>query len=196
MTEKTFSELFAEVKLGDSTAAEELVRMYEPEIRRVVRVRLTDSRLRQLVDSVDICQSVLAGFFVRTAAGQYDLQTPEELLRLLVTMAKNRIVDLARYGQAARRDGRRNVSVDHDDSPVELKASGPGPESIIVNRELVDTVRDRLSDEERQIMRMRSDGQSWDEIAVAFGEKTNAVRMRLTRAIDRVSEELGLETSS
>ena len=196
MTEKTFSELFAEVKLGDAAAAEELVRMYEPEIRRVVRVRLTDSRLRQLVDSVDICQSVLAGFFVRTAAGQYDLQTPEELLRLLVTMAKNRIVDLARYGQAARRDGRRNVSVDNEDSPVELKASGPGPESIIVNRELVDTVRGRLSDEERRIMQMRSDGQNWDEIAAAFGEKTNAVRMRLTRAIDRVSEELGLETSS
>ena len=180
MTEKTFSELFADVKLGDAAAAEELVRMYEPEIRRVVRVRLTDSRLRQLVDSVDICQSVLAGFFVRTAAGQYDLQTPEELLRLLVTMAKNRIVDLARYGQAARRDGRRNVSVDNEDSPVELKASGPGPESIIVNRELVDTVRGRLSDEERRIMQMRSDGQNWDEIAAAFGEKTNAVRMSVT----------------
>lgn len=196
MPDTSFTELFALVKSGDADAAQELVRQYEPEIRRVVRVRLTDSKLRRLVDSIDICQSVLAGFFVRTAAGQYDLETPEELLRLLVTMAKNRVVDMARYSQAARRDGRRNVGMeDHNGDALELKAVGPGPESVIVNRELVDAVRSRLSGEELEIMQLRSDGRNWDEIAATLGEKSNAVRMRLSRALDRVSGELGLETS-
>ena len=42
--------------------------------------RLADARLGNLLDSMDICQSVLTSFFVRAAAGQYDLETPEQLL--------------------------------------------------------------------------------------------------------------------
>lgn len=196
MTDQPFPILFAQVRGGDAAAAEQLVRMYEPEIRRVVRVRLRDSRLRRMVDSVDICQSVLAGFFVRTAAGQYDPQTPEEMLRLLVTMAKNRIVDLARYAQAERRDSRREVAMeDSHGDPRPLPADRPGPESIVVNRELVDRVRDRLADDERAIMQRRSEGQSWEEIGTALGQNGNTLRMKLARALDRVTAELGLESS-
>jgi hypothetical protein len=35
----------------------------DPAIRRVVRVRLQDRQLRRLLDSMDICQSVLGNFF-------------------------------------------------------------------------------------------------------------------------------------
>lgn len=195
MPETSFADLFALVKKGDANAAEVLVRRYEPDIRRVVRVRLTDKQLRRMVDSVDICQSVLAGFFVRSAAGQYDLQTPEEMLMLLVTMAKNRIVDLARYSQAARRDNRRDVEVKDDDGQtLPLPAVGPGPESIVVNRELVERVSDLLSDDEREIMQRRSEGQSWNEIGESLNQKANTVRMKLSRALDRVTEKLGLES--
>ena len=75
MSDVNVRELLRLVRTGDAIAAEELVRAYEPELRRAIRVRLTDARLRRLIDSVDICQSVLAGFFVRTAAGQYDVQS-------------------------------------------------------------------------------------------------------------------------
>lgn len=196
MSDQSFRSLFAQVKLGDPAAAEQLVRLYEPEIRRVVRVRLTDSRLRRMVDSVDICQSVLAGFFVRTAAGQYDVQTPEEMLRLLVTMAKNRIVDLARYSQADRRDARRNVTMEDSAGHARpLTTEEASPESIVVNRELIAQVHGRLSATERDIMQRRSEGHSWDEIASALGQNANTVRMQLSRALDRVSAELGLESS-
>ena len=42
-----------------------------------MRIHLRDVRLRRVLDSTDICQSVLASFFVRAALGQYDLDTPE-----------------------------------------------------------------------------------------------------------------------
>ena len=70
MSSTPVADLLGKVRGGDAAAAEELVRTYEPELRRAIRVRLTDARLRRLIDSIDICQSVLAGFFVRTAAGQ------------------------------------------------------------------------------------------------------------------------------
>lgn len=195
MSDTSVRDLLDRVRNGDSSAAEELVRTYEPEIRRAIRVRMTDARLRRLVDSIDICQSVLAGFFVRTAAGQYDIQTPEELLRLLVTMARNRIIDWARRQQADRRDSRREVSIDDDANAVPIASQDPGPASVLVNRELLEQVRNRLSADELRLMEKRSEGIGWNEIAAETGEQANAVRMKLTRALDRVAAELGLEES-
>ncbi|MBI3466204.1 MAG: hypothetical protein HY000_24585 [Planctomycetes bacterium] len=54
----SFREMIRRVRAGDEDAATELVRQYEPEIRREVRMRLTDPRLRRGIESVDICQSV------------------------------------------------------------------------------------------------------------------------------------------
>lgn len=196
MSGANVAELLGRVRTGDPAAAEDLVRTYEPELRRAIRVRLTDARLRRLVDSIDICQSVLAGFFVRTAAGQYDIQTPEELLKLLVTMARNRVIDWARRSQADRRDGRRNVSIQNaDGSELQFESSQPGPASVLVNRDLLEQVRNRLNADELKLMEQRAEGQNWNDIAASTGEHANAVRMRLTRALDRVAEELGLEQS-
>ena len=55
----TFEELIRRVRAGDQDAAAVLVRRYEPAIRRAVRFRLADARLGNLLDSMDICQSVL-----------------------------------------------------------------------------------------------------------------------------------------
>src|SRR6516225_9100818 len=105
--ENAFADLIRRVRAGDNKAAEELVRYYEPTIRRVARVRLVDARLRRAFDSMDICQSVFASFFVRAALGQYDLQRPEQLLNLLVNMSRKKLIDRARQETAERRDYRR-----------------------------------------------------------------------------------------
>src|SRR4051794_2364784 len=106
--EMSFLELLRRVRAGDAEASAELVRRYEPAIRVAVHVRLNDPGLRRLLDSVDICQSVLGNFFVRASAGEFELQSSEQLLKLLVTMARNRLTDHALRHQAARRDHRRN----------------------------------------------------------------------------------------
>lgn len=196
MPEPSFPDLLQRIRAGDGRAAEELVRAYEPELRRAIRVRLTDARLRRIVDSVDICQSVLAGFFVRTAAGQFDIESPEQLLKLLVTMARNRVIDWARRAQADCRDGRRDVSLQNQDCETPLYSAGdPGPATVLVNRELLERVRSRLSPDELSLVEQRSEGRDWNDIAAERGEKPNAVRMKLSRALDRVAQELGLEES-
>src|SRR5260370_20668853 len=82
----SFGDLIRRGRAGEEEAATQLVRRYEPTIRRIVDVRLRDPRLRRLLDAEDVCQSVLASFFVRAAMGQYRLDTPEQLVRLLATM--------------------------------------------------------------------------------------------------------------
>src|SRR4030081_1002262 len=103
----SFTEFIRRIRAGDQQAAEELVRQYEPLIRREVRIHLEDRHLSQLFDSMDISQSVLLSFFVRTAAGQYDLEEPDQLLRLLVTITRNKLASAARREHQQRRDQRR-----------------------------------------------------------------------------------------
>jgi RNA polymerase sigma-70 factor (ECF subfamily) len=55
-----FHDLIRRVRAGDERAAQEIVRLYEPAIRREARVRLVDSRLRRLFDSMRVPQPVVA----------------------------------------------------------------------------------------------------------------------------------------
>src|SRR4051812_28737481 len=130
----TYDDLIRRVRAWDPDAAAELVRRYEPAIRRAVRVRLADARLGNLLDSMDICQSVLKSFFVRAAAGQYDLDTPEQLLKLLSAMARNKLTTQARGQHAQRRDRRRVVRESPDEGG--LVAPGRGPSEEVDARDL------------------------------------------------------------
>jgi RNA polymerase sigma factor (sigma-70 family) len=187
----TYDELIRQVRAWDQDAAAELIRRYEPAIRRVVRVRLADARLGNLLDSMDICQSVLKSFFVRAAAGQYELDTPEQLLKLLSTMARNKLTTQARGEHAQRRDRRRVVHDSPDDGG--LVAPGRGPTAEVDARDLLHEVRRRLSADEQAILDLRNQGEDWAAIAARLGGGAEALRKRLARAIDRVAEELGLD---
>ena len=60
-TERSFRELIDRVRAGDEGAATELVRRYEPAIRRASAGSVCATRgVNRLLDSMDICQSVLA----------------------------------------------------------------------------------------------------------------------------------------
>src|SRR5271165_2325643 len=118
MEHETFQGLLGRVRAGDAAAAEQLVRAYEPEIRRYARMRLTDSSLRRVLESVDVCQSVLANFFVRAAAGSLDVEGPEQMLRMLAAMVRNKVIDHARKQNAACRDQRRQEGLDAESGAV------------------------------------------------------------------------------
>lgn len=183
-----FHGLMARVRAGDGEAAEQLVREYEPEIRRAVRVKLTDPRLRKLVDSTDICQSILGNFFLRVTAGQFDLEEPGQLVGLLVTMARNRVTDFARAQQAGRRDVRRQQGL----GELQPEAGGHTPSQIVAGEELIAQFHQRLSAEERYLAEQRKAGRPWAELGEELGSSPEALRKRLDRAIDRVADELDL----
>jgi RNA polymerase sigma factor (sigma-70 family) len=189
--EFSFADLIGRVRAGDGRAATELVRRYEPAVRVAVRVRLTDPGLRRILDSMDVCQSVFGGFFVRAAAGQFDLARPEQLLKLLAVMARNKVTNHALKQQAARRDHRRVRPSGVDEAAV--AAAGPSPSEVVSHQELLVQFRKRLTELERQVAEQRAQGRSWAEIAEGVGGHPDALRMQFTRAIDRVSRELGLD---
>jgi RNA polymerase sigma-70 factor (ECF subfamily) len=187
----TFEELIRRVRAWDQVAAAELVRRYEPAIRRAVRFRLADARLGNLLDSMDICQSVLRSFFVRAASSQYELETPEQVLKLLTAMARNKLASQARKQHSLRRDNRRASAIGDEGSW--LVSSGDSPSAAIVARDLQQEVRRRLAPDEWQLLELRNQGHDWAAIAAQVGGLAETLRKKLARAIDRVVAELGLD---
>jgi len=189
----SFVELLARVRRGDQQAAEKLIRQYEPDLRVIARVRLTDPNLRRVIDSMDICQSILANFFVRVAAGQFELETPEQLLKLLAAMVRNKVTDHARRAHRQCRDASLVVATAADELP--LADSADTPSKIVAHKEMLNEVNERLSDEERLIAEQRSIGCGWNEIAEQVGGTPEAALKGFCRAVNRAVKDLGLDDS-
>ena len=187
----SFDELIRRVRDWDQQAAAELVRRYEPAIRRAIRFRLADARLGNLLDSMDVCQSVLRSFFVRAAAGQYCLETPEQVLALLTAMARNKLADQARKQRSQRRDHRRVSPIGEGASRI--VAIGDSPSAALVVLDLQQEVRRRLAPDEWQLLELKNQGHDWATIAARVGGKAESLRKKLATAIDRVIAELGLD---
>jgi RNA polymerase sigma-70 factor (ECF subfamily) len=191
----SFVALMERVRARDGQAAADLIRLYEPAVRRVVRIQMRDPRLRRTLDSMDICQSIFGSFFVRVALGQFELNTPDDLRKLLAVMARNKVVTQARRPHVQRQQERQ---LDNGDSgAVGMPASPePSPSHQAEARDLLEQVRGRLTEEERWLADQRAQGRPWAEIAAERGGSQEALRKKLERALDRVAQELGLEESA
>jgi RNA polymerase sigma factor (sigma-70 family) len=184
----SFASFIRRIRAGDDQAARELVETYEPVIRREVRMRLQDARLSRRFDWSDICQSVMASFFVRAAAGEYDLDQPDQLLRLLVAMTRNKLAGQVRRHRADRRDYRR---VEPDDlADLERSTETPSPSRLVVGRDLLENVFSRFTEEERMLADLRGQGFEWAEIASRLGGTPAARRQQLARAVDRIERQI------
>jgi RNA polymerase sigma factor (sigma-70 family) len=186
-----FPDFIRRIRAGDDQAATDLVRRYEPLVRREVRLRLDDSRLGRHFDPADVCQSVMGSFLVRVAAGQYDLDQPDQLPKLLARMARNKVAEAARRQSRQRRDHRRVVGGESVYGAV--AGTGPTPSRLVSGKELLTRVRELLSPEERQVAELRGQGMAWAEVADRLGGTAQARRMQLARAADRTAKELGLD---
>jgi RNA polymerase sigma factor (sigma-70 family) len=189
-----FADFVRRIRAGDDQAATELVNRFESLIRREVRLRISGSQVNRAFDSLDVSQSVLANFFARAATGQFELEHPDQLARLLVTMARNKLVSRVRSERRQIRDIRR-VTVDRDalDRVADEQQS---PSEIVGRKELLERLRTLLSDEERQIIDLRNEGLGWDEVATKLGGTGQARRMQMSRRIERLIRQLGIAEST
>lgn len=189
--ESEFSQLLLRVRDGDSDAAFELVRRYESAIRVAVRTRMSDPALRRQLDSMDICQSVMASFFLRAAVGEYDLREPAQLVALLTKMAQNKLAMYTRGQYRQRRDIRRAAS--GSDALPNESSRNPGPDHDVSMRELLDQTYEMMSAEIREIAAHRIRGIGWSEIASELGGTADSRRKQFQRAVDKIALALGVD---
>jgi RNA polymerase sigma-70 factor (ECF subfamily) len=186
-----FASLIARVRAGDADAAAEIVRTYESAIRVAVRARLYDPDMRRQFDSMDICQSVLASFFVRAAAGQFELEKPAQLVALLTKMAQNKLAWHLRFNLQQRRDVRRGREKLSEVAP-QLSCDADPARQIEV-KELLERTWQVMDADLRDIATRRLAGQTWVQVAAAMGGTSAARRKQFERGLDEIAQRLGIE---
>ena len=86
------------------------------------------------------------------------------------------------------RDCRRVAAC--DPAHLDGRSTAPSPSRLVVGRELLAEVNRRLSEEERRLAELRTDGCEWTEIAARVGGTAEARRKQLARAVARVEQQL------
>src|SRR5271165_5581476 len=99
-----------EVRRGDSVAAEGLWKRYFPKLVQLVQKKL-QGLPGQLADEEDVALSAMNRFYQASQEGRYpDLADRDGLWRLLLQIAKHRVIDLRRHENRQRRGGGRYCS--------------------------------------------------------------------------------------
>lgn len=184
--DERFRELMQCAHQGDTEAVYLLVHIQRPHLERAIRLQMARTpKIRPAVGASDIFQTVFRRFFVEFLAGTYDakLATPQELLKLLRTIARNRISTLAKTQNVIAHDNDLSLL-------AQQMTDGDAPSGVAAGRELWRTVKERLSPVDFRIVEMRTEKHTWDEIGSELNITAEAARARLAHRIRRILEDL------
>lgn len=186
-----FSEHLRQLRMGNKSTVKDFWERYSPFIRRTMRFRIARASLQPAADSMDVCQSAFGTFLLHLSAGEYELSSEEDMRKLLVTIANNKFLMLQRREFAAKRARNQTKSLSSSPEPVCEDSGGPGAK--LDYEELMAQVTQRLSPGELMLLNLRRDDKSWDEIGKQVNEDPRVLCKRFSRALKRVSVEIGLE---
>ena len=173
-----FSELFAKACRGDELALRALLEQYGEYLRRVIRQRL-DERLRSRFDSLDFVQMVWASFFA-DAKPLERFASADEMIRYLVAMVRNKVLEEQRRRAAAKRGG----SVQErplDETAADTPRTADTPSKHAIARERLQILEKVASQRDREIVQLRMMGLSYREIADRFSLNERSVRKIIHR---------------
>ena len=106
--------LMRRLRLGSEDAATQIYLRYVHRLRALARARSSPD-LARCVDAEEIVQSVFGSFFRRAKSGYYDVPEGEELWRLFLVIALNKIRAKGSFYRAAK----RNVRITSDGAVLE-----------------------------------------------------------------------------
>lgn len=169
-------EIAAGVQAGDAAAAERLIAWFRPRLLLFVQARGGDRAMAE-----DVAQEVLMAVIRALQAGQ--VRDPNSLPAFVFGVARNQLATARRAVVRAKEaplDAAHAVTVD----PIDIVDAE--------ERARLHAAIEALEPVDRQILRLTlAGGQGLAEIAAALGLTHDAVRQRKSRAIRRLTAELG-----
>src|SRR5437588_9272377 len=97
--------LLRRFRKGEQDGATQLYLRYAPRVRALVKAK-TSPDLARRVDADDLVQSVFRSFFQGVTHGHYDVPAGEELWKLFLVIALNKIRAAGNFHRAEKRDVR------------------------------------------------------------------------------------------
>lgn len=177
---------------GESDAATAIYLRYAKRLQLLAQSQ-TGSELVVRFDPEDIVQSVFRTFFRRAAAGHYDIPDGDELWKLFLVIALNKIRARGEYHRAAKRDVAHTTNLDTVE-PIRITGQGsPDENAYDVLRLTIDDLFDKLPEVQREIVSMRIEGYNITEISERTKRSKRTVERVLQSFRTRLSECLNTE---
>lgn len=175
-------DFLARIQAGDECAAAELLRVYEPEVRLVVRRQLP-RLLRSRFDSLDFLQSVWASFFRQVRDGRALFDDARHLIAFLAAVARNKVVDEFRRSSTQKYAMHRELPLsDRAAAGVDPPALLADPRDLAEMRDEFARLRTLVPASRRGIFDLKAQGLSNREIGERLGLSE--------RTVERVFEDL------
>jgi RNA polymerase sigma-70 factor (ECF subfamily) len=180
--------LLRRLRSGNQDAATQLYLRYAQRLHQLAQAQ-TGADLAPRLDAEDVVQSVFSSFFRGVRQGFYDVPPGEELWKLLLVIALNKIRAQGNFHRAACRDVRRT-------SPETALAGSMPPQASEVAhttlRLVIEECLEVLPQEHRRAITWRIEGHEVADIARGLGRSRRTVerilqdfRRRLAQVLDR-----------
>ena len=169
-----FRNTLKQLRDGNQEAAWRLTELFAPHVIRVIKKRKQGMPASK-VGTSDFMQMVWQSFFEERE--QFErIRTPDDLVRLLVTMARNKVVDEARRQYQTEKYNvlREQPLPGHDASDLADQRSLP--EIVAMARECWEQIMTGQPDRNRRIVELRLEGQNYVDIAADLGIHERTVR--------------------
>jgi RNA polymerase sigma-70 factor (ECF subfamily) len=171
--------LLRRLQLGQADASTALYLRYAERLLALAAAQSSPDLARR-VDPEDIVQSVFRTFFRRASLGHYTVPDGEELWKLLLVIALNKVRATGAFHRAAKRDVRRTSGGEAFDRAVESQ-SGPDEDALNFLRLVVEELLQGLPEVHRRMVELRIEGHEVNDIAAAV--------QRSKRSVERVLQD-------
>jgi RNA polymerase sigma-70 factor (ECF subfamily) len=180
---------------GGAPDLDEVVARYLPRLHAYVRLHMGGA-LRAREQSLDVVQSICRE--VLEERGRFEYQGEGQLVSWLLTAATNKLRERARFHGRQKRDADREQAADRVDSRVYASLVTPSQDVVRAERiEALEQALQRLPDEYREVIVLaRIVGLSHAEISQRMGKEGSATRNLLGRALTRLADELGSDSTA
>ena len=185
------TELARRQRLGDAAAADALFTYYAARLGRLAEQHLS-RRLAGRVDAGDVVQSAFRTFFLRSARGEFQIDSRAGLWKLLVTITVRKARMQGRQHAAAGRDVRREEPSADRDGLWEPLDHEPGPEEAAVMLDEIDSLLRDLPPLCGEVLQRRLQGVS----VVAVAQELGVSRQTVYRMLALMQQRLGKSLSS
>lgn len=184
MTDSTASndDLIRRLRTGDNEAAREIFDRYAARLLLLSRRRI-GQRMNSRVDPEDVVQSVFRTFFARMKNDQFDIAKADDLFKLLVRITAHKTLRQIAHHRAAKRDPNLEARQSDDAHEMLLQAmdAEPTAETVVTFMDNLEHFLGKLPQEDRQIVELRLQGYSTEEIAQQLGTYDRKIRRVLER---------------
>jgi RNA polymerase sigma-70 factor (ECF subfamily) len=178
-SDRAFLELW---RAGDESAARHL---FNRHVDRLVALagRHISERLAGRVDPEDVVQSVFRTFFHRAREGQFHVEGPDDLCKLLARITVHKTLRQIAFHRRAKRNQAQEASQGTEVEAIlrELSDREPPPEEVAAFLDQLSHFLEHLGGQDREILSLRMDGYSTGEIAGKLGVSDRKIRRLLER---------------